>query len=84
MTESTEKIILQMLSDLKDGQRALRDKLDESVGETAKLRERVAKLEADAVRWVSYKQLLTWMLGGAGGGSTIAVGLYHFITTNGG
>lgn len=76
MTTSTEHIILQMLSDLKDGQRALRDKLDESVGEQARLRERVAALEAQAGRYITFKMLLT-AAGGSAGAAGVLTTLAH-------
>ena len=83
MTQN-DTLLLNALQELRDGQKAIHDKLDAAVGEQAKMRERIAMLEAQLPRCVSYKQLVTWMLTGAGGGGTLVVGAYHFITTMGG
>ena len=80
---SNDTMLLNALQELRDGQKAIHDKLDNVVGVQAGHGERLATLEAERGRFITYKQLVMWMVGGAGGGSTIVVGLYHLISNGG-
>ena len=83
-TTSNDALLMSTLQELKDGQQRIHDKLDTIVGVQSGHGERLATLEAERGRFITYKQLVMWMIGGAGGGSTLIVGAYHFIANGGG
>ena len=83
MTNTNDAMLMSTLNELKEGQQRIHDKLDGMVGVQAGHGERLATLEAERGRFITYKQLVVWMLGGAGGGSTLIVGAYHFIANGG-
>ena len=76
---TADSMLLNTLNELKEGQREINRKLDEVIGEQAKLRERVATLEANQVRFVTWKHVLMTGLGSAGAAGTITTIAHRLI-----
>ena len=74
-----DTLLLNALQELRDGQKAIHDKLDAAVGEQARMRERPAQLEAERGRFITYKQMLLWMMGGAGLAGTATTVIHRLV-----
>lgn len=84
MMQGDNTLLLNALQELRDGQRAIVEKLDTAVGEQAQMRERLAMLEAGQGRYITYKQMVVWMLGGASLAGTATTVLHALVRGFGG
>lgn len=73
---TADAMLLNTLNELKEGQREINRKLDEVIGEQAKVRERLATLEANQGRFITFKMLLIG-IGTSGGGAALLTTAAH-------
>ena len=79
MTAANDAMLLNTLQELKDGQQRIHDKLDAMGGVQAGHGERLATLEANQCRYITWKHLITAGAGSAGAAGVVTTLLHRLL-----